>query len=78
MPAEDFDVELGELRTTLSSIETVLDLDKMRAEIADLSEEVAVPDLWNDQANAQRVTGRLSVLQSEYCLLYTSPSPRDS
>ena len=66
MPAEDFDVELGELRTILSSIETVLDLDKMRAEIADLSEEVAVPDLWNDQANAQRVTGRLSVLQSEY------------
>ncbi len=66
MPAEDFDVELGELRTILGSIETVLDLDKMRSEIADLSEEVAVPDLWNDQANAQRVTGRLSVLQSEY------------
>ena len=43
----------------------MLDLDAMRAEIADLGEQVAAPDLWDDQANAQRVTGRLSVLQSE-------------
>ena len=49
----------------MTSIEKVLDLDKMRAEIAKLQEEVAVPDLWDDQVNAQRVTGRLSVLQSE-------------
>ena len=32
----------------------VLDLDAMRAEIADLGEQVAAPDLWDDQANAQR------------------------
>ena len=43
----------------------MLDLDAMRAEIAELGEQVAAPDLWDDQANAQRVTGRLSVLQSE-------------
>ena len=47
----------------MHTIEQVLDLDAMRAEIADLSEQVAAPDLWNDQSNAQRVTGRLSVLQ---------------
>jgi peptide chain release factor 2 len=35
----------------------------MRREIADLGEQVAVPDLWDDQTNAQRVTGRLSLLQ---------------
>ncbi|MDQ1484055.1 MAG: peptide chain release factor 2, partial [Actinomycetota bacterium] len=50
---------------TLTSIERVLDLDTMRAEVAELGEQVAAPDLWDDQANAQRVTGRLSVLQSE-------------
>src|SRR3990170_1757380 len=49
----------------MHTIEQVLDLDAMRAEIADLGEQVAVPDLWNDQANAQRVTGRLSLLQGE-------------
>jgi len=47
------------------SIEKVLDLDKMRAEIAELQVQVGAPDLWDDQANAQRVTGRLSALQSE-------------
>jgi len=37
----------------------------MRAEIADLGQQVAAPDLWDDQTNAQRVTGRLSGLQGE-------------
>ena len=37
----------------------------MRVEIAELGEQVAAPDLWDDQSNAQRVTGRLSVLNGE-------------
>ncbi len=49
----------------MRTIEQVLDLGSMRAEIAALGEEVAVPDLWDDQANAQRVTSRLSVLNAE-------------
>ncbi len=49
----------------MHTIEQVMDLDRMRAEIADLGEQVAAPDLWDDQANAQRVTGRLSSLQGE-------------
>ena len=49
----------------MASIEKVLDLDAIRAEIAELQEQVGAPDLWDDQANAQRVTGRLSVLQAE-------------
>src|SRR5690242_19780464 len=47
------------------TIGKVLDLDAMRTEIAQLGEEVADPNLWDDQANAQRVTGRLSTLQGE-------------
>jgi peptide chain release factor 2 len=43
----------------------VLDLDKLKAEIAVLQEEVSAPDLWDDVDNAQRVTSRLSVLQSD-------------
>jgi peptide chain release factor 2 len=61
----DFDSEIKQLRATMATIEKVLDLDSMRAEIADLGEQVAAPDLWDDQANAQRVTGRLSGLQGE-------------
>ena len=65
MAGPDLDAELKSLDTTLSSIESVLDLPKMRSEIADLGEQVAAPDLWDDQANAQKVTSRLSALQSE-------------
>lgn len=49
----------------MHTIGQVLDLPKIRAEIAELGEQVAAPDLWDDQANAQRVTGRLSVLNGE-------------
>jgi peptide chain release factor 2 len=63
--ATDFSEQIKELDATLTSIEKVLDLDGMRAEIADLQEQVGAPDLWDDQANAQRVTGRLSVLQAD-------------
>ncbi len=61
----DYDTEIKQLQATMVTIGKVLDLDGMRAEIATLGEEVADPNLWDDQANAQRVTGRLSGLQGE-------------
>jgi peptide chain release factor 2 len=61
----DYDTEIKQLQATMSTIGQVLDLDGMRREIADLGEQVAAPDLWDDQANATRVTGRLSTLQGE-------------
>ena len=65
MAGPDFDTEIKQLQATMSTIGQVLDLDGMRREIADLGEQVAAPDLWDDQANATRVTGRLSALQGE-------------
>jgi peptide chain release factor 2 len=61
----DYDAEIKQLQATMHTIEQVLDIDAMRQEIADLGEQVAAPDLWDDQANATRVTGRLSALQGE-------------
>jgi peptide chain release factor 2 len=63
--ATDFDAEIKQLQATLHTIEQVLDLPAMKNEIADLETQVAAPDLWDDQANAQKVTGRLSLLQGE-------------
>ncbi|WP_431678845.1 peptide chain release factor 2 [Kitasatospora sp. KL5] len=65
MAAVDPSEELKNLETTMGSIEAVLDLDKIRADIATLEEEAAVPTLWDDVANAQKVTSRLSFLQGE-------------
>ena len=61
----EYETEIKQLRATMSTIGQVLDLDGMRREIADLGEQVAAPDLWDDQDNATRVTGRLSGLQGE-------------
>src|SRR3954463_7311729 len=61
--AADFSVVLDELNTTLESIEAVLRIDDMRSEIADLEQQAAAPDLWNDVEAAQALTSRLSFLQ---------------
>src|SRR3954467_1951721 len=63
--AADFSVVLDELNTTLKSIEAVLRIDDMRNEIADLEQQAAAPDLWNDVEAAQAITSKLSYLQGD-------------
>ena len=62
---DDLSSRLSDLGRSLDSIEAVADLEKLRAEIAVLEEQVAAPDLWDDQDNAQRVTSQLSAKQGE-------------
>jgi peptide chain release factor 2 len=62
---DDIRAELGDLDRTLTSIEAVIDVPSKRETIRSLSEEVAAPDLWNDQEHAQEVTSRLSRAQAE-------------
>jgi peptide chain release factor 2 len=63
--AIDFPAELKELRQTLTSILQVSNLDALKAQIGELSEQAAAPDLWEDAERAQAVTSKLSHLQSE-------------
>ena len=60
-PAE----EHRELDATLTSVEKVIDVPRLRAELADLNEQAAAPDLWDDQERAQKVTSRLSYVQDD-------------
>ncbi len=64
VPADPID-ELKALTATLASVEAVLDPERMRRELAELNERAAAPDLWDDSERAQKVTSRLSHLQSE-------------
>ena len=57
--------ELKELSSTLGTIEAVLALDALRADLADLERDAADPDLWNDQERAQRVTRRMASLRAD-------------
>lgn len=61
----DVSEELKSLSSTMGSIEAVLDLDRMRADIAVLEEQAAAPSLWDDPEAAQKITSRLSHLQAE-------------
>jgi peptide chain release factor 2 len=68
VPAErsnDVQGDLAALDATLSSIEKVLDLPRLRVELGDLEEQAGAPDLWDDTARAQEVTTRLSTVQSD-------------
>ncbi|MBL1092384.1 MULTISPECIES: peptide chain release factor 2 [Streptomyces] len=65
MAVVDVSEELKSLSSTMGSIEAVLDLDKMRADIAVLEEQAAAPSLWDDPESAQKVTSQLSYLQGQ-------------
>ena len=54
---------IEQLQTTLGSIEAVLDLPRLRKEVADLEGQAAAPNLWDDPDAAQKVTTRLSSVQ---------------
>jgi len=61
----DVPAELKELSATLASIEAVLDVPKLRAQVAELEALASDPDLWSDSENAQKVTSKLSHTQGQ-------------
>ncbi|TWP35294.1 peptide chain release factor 2 [Leekyejoonella antrihumi] len=63
--AVDFPVEIKNLRATMNSVREVTGLDSLRTQIADLEQQSAAPDLWDDPEHAQEVTSKLSRLQAE-------------
>src|SRR3954463_6131371 len=63
--AADFSVVLDELDSTLKSIEAVLDVDRLRREVAELEQQAAAPDLWDDVERAQALTAKLSYKQGD-------------
>ncbi|WP_026378855.1 peptide chain release factor 2 [Agromyces italicus] len=61
----DLAPEISALRATFNDIRAVVDVDALEADIARLSDEAGAPDLWDDTANAQKVTSALSHRQAE-------------
>ncbi|HEY3895445.1 MAG TPA: peptide chain release factor 2 [Pseudonocardiaceae bacterium] len=61
----DVAADLKDLTATLTGIETVLDIDRLRAQVAELQEQAARPDLWDDVENAQQVNSKLSHKQGD-------------
>jgi peptide chain release factor 2 len=61
----DFSEQIAALRATFDDIRSVIDIDRLRLDIAELSDQAGAPDLWNDSEHAQKVTSELSHRQSE-------------
>ena len=57
--------QIAALRSTFTDIRAVVGVEKLQAEIAELSERAGAPDLWDDPDAAQQVTSSLSHRQSE-------------
>src|ERR1700712_5177072 len=61
----DFSAEIAALRSTFGDIRSVIGVERLKADIANLSEQAGAPDLWDDTEKAQKVTSALSHRQSE-------------
>ena len=61
----DRQADIAALDSTLTTVERVLDVEGLRSRIERLEHEASDPKLWDDQANAQRVTSELSHTQGE-------------
>ena len=65
----DFSDDLSELRRRVDGARAYLQVDAARARIATLEDEVSRPDLWDDQAQARRVTTELAQLRDDVVLV---------
>ncbi len=63
--AVDREDELKALDGTITSIEAVLDVDRMRTRLGELDAEASDPTLWEDQDRARGVTAEMSHLRAD-------------
>ena len=73
----DFSAEIAALRSTFSDIRSVVGVERLTVEIASLSEQAGVPDLWDDTEKAQKITSDLSHRQAELAKIESIQSRLD-
>ncbi|WP_295909017.1 peptide chain release factor 2 [uncultured Bifidobacterium sp.] len=77
MAEMDFAQALEQAKAKYEMISKALDPEGLRLRIADLERQASAPGLWDDQENAQKVTSRLSALQSQLKHLESASSRLD-
>jgi len=73
----DISEQVAALRSTFADIRSVVGVERLQAEIADLSEQAGVPDLWDDTEKAQKITSQLSHRQAELAKITSIESRLD-
>jgi peptide chain release factor 2 len=59
----DVTAAIDDIDSTLTTIEKVLDLDELDAQVRELEAQASDPSLWDDPEHAQQVTSQLSHVQ---------------
>jgi len=77
MAEMDFAQALEQAKAKYEMISKALDPEGLRSRIADLERQASAPGLWDNQENAQKVTSRLSALQSQLKHLESASSRLD-
>lgn len=65
MAESDIPQRIAQARSQFEDISSVLEPEKLAADIARLSDEASAPDLWDNPEHAQKITSALSHRQSE-------------
>ena len=73
----DYSQAIADVRAKYDSIAKALDVDRMKADIAELEQQAAAPGLWDDPENAQKVTSKLSAAESQLKRLTSAGSRID-
>ncbi|MEE1295624.1 MAG: peptide chain release factor 2 [Bifidobacterium sp.] len=61
----DYTAAIADARAKYDQIAEALDTDRLKAQEAELEKEAAEPGLWDDPEHAQKVTSKLSAVQSQ-------------
>ena len=61
----DYSQAIGEARAKYESISKALDVDRLTVQAKELEVQAAEPGLWDDPENAQKITSKLSAVQSQ-------------
>ena len=62
---EELILEFEGLKPQLTDLKAAINPDGLKKEIAELEEETAKPDFWNDSENSQKVSRRLGALKAK-------------
>ncbi|MDN5834980.1 MAG: peptide chain release factor 2 [Brevibacterium sp.] len=58
--ATDYSAEIANLRQTYKAILDVSDLDTLRSEVAEMTEQASAPSFWDDPDSAQKISATLA------------------
>ena len=61
----DIAERIAAARSTFRDITSVIDVERLTAAVAELSEQASAPDLWDDTEKAQKITSALSHRQTD-------------